>query len=133
MWGAREWLLFLGCVCLTWASGVNTDGCLSGPPPPDDPWPAIFAGVALLAAGVCRRPNGVLSPFMYRRLLGMEKISVTDLRPKLKETISIVQSGSPVAVTRVNLPQAVMVDVDFYERAVEAFAEEEKALSERHP
>ena len=56
------------------------------------------------------------------RLQDMERISSTLLRPRLTSILKKVESGSPVAVTKLNLPKVVMVDVSFYERAVEALA-----------
>lgn len=53
----------------------------------------------------------------------METISATDLRPQLTSTISKVESGNHVAVTKLNLIKIVLVDVAFYKRAVKALGE----------
>ena len=50
----------------------------------------------------------------------MENIATTHLRPELTRIVATVESGNPVAVTKLNLPKLVMVPVDFYERAVKA-------------
>ena len=53
----------------------------------------------------------------------MEKISSTDLRPELTRIIAKVESGNHVGVTKLNLTKIVLVDVEFYDRAVVALGD----------
>lgn len=51
-------------------------------------------------------------------LLDMETISLSDLRPQLSKTVKKVEEGSPVAVTRVNLPVTVLLSWTAYQELV---------------
>lgn len=51
-------------------------------------------------------------------VIDMETISLSELRPKLSKTVKKVTEGSPVVVTRVNLPVSVMISWPDYQRLV---------------
>ena len=55
---------------------------------------------------------------LLRTLSNMESIGLRELRPNLASTMVTVESGTPVVITRTNVPKAVMVTVAFYEKAV---------------
>lgn len=52
----------------------------------------------------------------WRMLRSMKTIGLRELRPSLAATMKDVEAGSSVVVTRRNLPRAVIVPIEEYER-----------------
>jgi len=57
------------------------------------------------------------------RLPDMDSISTSDLRPQLAAILKKVRGGSPVAVTKLNLPVAVVVSPEYFELAERAISD----------
>ncbi len=56
------------------------------------------------------------------------EMGISDARANMTEVIAEVRLlGRPVVLTRRDKPQAVLVSVDFYERAVRALADQPEA------
>lgn len=50
------------------------------------------------------------------RIRSMEEIGLRRLRHEMAETINRVSLGTPIVVTMINRPKAVLISVDEYER-----------------
>ncbi len=53
-------------------------------------------------------------------LEGMESMTVTEFRPRLTTAMKLAVDGSPVVVTKQNLPTCVLVSWDDFKSAQEA-------------